>query len=330
MGLLNLPKDFETSKINEEPKKENNFIRKKSKYINKKNKFDEELNLPKEYESDKVNEQLNIPGRNNSSQGSGLNLPSSNDTTQPASDSNTSESWPEKFKCVTSGQLREDSDGQSYYTLDVDGVQYYFDKKGCATKADPELWDLKYKCENGKYVFYSPCSLEGKIVPGKENDPWEYKKSVDPDDSNVMLYCVKKKTSNTWIFLSPKNPKFKKAYESVKKYFESLGSDSAVEPPKPSGTETPSPTPTPEPPKYPKPAPQEVITQFSSKFPCLDNLKTYVNVDKDGDEYFYKVERITPEEKVFYFLNGICQIKKEDGTKVKKYFHCPGGTPRYK
>lgn len=248
--------------------------------------------------------------------------------------SSTTEEWPEKFKCAKVGtESRESATNEIYYVKKIsDNEYYYYFKSGWAGKNNTDILNFKYKCENNNLKIYSPCDVDGKVKQGKESDPWEYKKSIDPDNPELVFFCTRKKTSQTWIYVNPNNPKQSRSYNAIKNSFDDLP-DTQSAPPQDgslgtsgtlggggtsgtSGVGEPSTT------KYPAKAPDDVVKTFDNKYNCLKELPTYVNVDKDGYEYSYKVEVISDDEKVFYFTNGTCQIQKQ-GRKENKYFRCP-------
>lgn len=79
--------------------------------------------------------------------------------------------------------------------------------------------------------------------------------------------------------------------------------------------------------KYPRSATPDEVKRFDS-VPCLSQLETKVNLNKEGEETLYKVE-ISGTRTIFYYEpyqdgsnEGICTID-EGGKKITQYYHCP-------
>lgn len=238
--------------------------------------------------------------------------------------------WPDELKCVTTGTKKPfgNNKTQFYYTLKVNNEDWNFTRNGRAAKSDQDYWTNLYKCENGKPKIYSVCDLDGKELKGEDGDPWEYKKI---EGNNRTDYCVRKKGSSIWKYVTWDNPNNKKSLDAIAKKFQTeggnieggdkdkekgIGGDEDKD--KEIGGDKKK-----EEVKYPSKAPQNIVDRFDTNYPCLKDLPTMVNLDKDGIEYYYKVEKPNMNETVFYYLSGQCIIKKGDQLSPIKYFRCP-------
>lgn len=226
--------------------------------------------------------------------------------------------WPDEFKCVTTGtkqQYRNPEDG-FYYTLKINNEDWDFNPYGKAGRTNESYWSNKYKCDNGKPIIYSFCDLDGKELKGKDGDPWEYKKINMYDET----YCIRKQGDSKWKYLIVEDPENKKAIDAIAKKFETEGGNTEIG--VNSGNTITVGDKKKEEVKYPSKAPQNIVDRFDSKYPCLKDLPTMVNLDKDGNEYYYKVEKPTEDETVYYYMSGKCKIKT--GEQISsKYFKCP-------
>ena len=243
--------------------------------------------------------------------------------------SNTNDDdFPEGYKCVTDGEKQKANDGTFYYQKNINGVLWDFTSNGGAGKSDYPYWTNLYICEGGKPKIINVCDQDGVELKGKEGDPYEYKKIVDKNNLRRDSFCTRKQGIQKWLHLEYGNPKHKKAYDAIKKKFETEVDNNQGDDKKQEDPEISKEDPKKEENitiKYPAIAPQNIIDEFNTKYPCLSELKTMVNVNNDdGIEYYYKVEKVDEDETVFYYLSGRCIIKKTDGSAPsKKYFRCP-------
>jgi hypothetical protein len=225
--------------------------------------------------------------------------------------------WPDEYKCVTTGTKQtweEDTEFGIYYTLKIDNEDWGLSPTGWARKSSQSYWTHRYKCDNGTPKIYSVCDEPGKELKGKGSDLWEYKKS---EFGNDIRYCVRKGTLK-WKYLVSEDPKWKKAIDAVAKKFETEGGNTEIVGNTEIGGDKKK-----EEVKYPSKAPQNIVARFDTNFPCLKELPTMVNLNKDGNEYYYKVETPTEDETVYYYMSGKCKIKTGDQLSPIKYFRCP-------
>jgi hypothetical protein len=237
------------------------------------------------------------------------------------------DNFPEGYKCVTDGEKQKTNNGTVYYKKNINGVLWDFSYDGAAGKSDYPYWTTYYWCINGVVEFTNACDMTtADEIKGKDGDNWEYKKVTNT--AGWVNYCTRKQGSQKWLHLEYGNPKHKKAYDAIKKKFETEVGNTEVS----SGstevssgsteissgsTVSSGSTIT----KYPSIAPQNIIDEFNKKYSCLSSLKTMVNI-KDDVEYYYKVEMINDDEIVYYFMSGKCKIKKPTGVE-SKYYRCP-------